>query len=118
MASLEVSGDRLLLRLTTTERILGVFLDEPSAPLRGVRSARRVDRVRDEIRGLRAPGLGAPGIAWIGHWRGRGHDAVAVYGNHAGVVVDLEPGGSYARFVASVDDPDATVAAIESAKTR
>jgi hypothetical protein len=36
--------------------------------------------------------------------RGRGHDVVAVSGEHAGVVVELD-GRPYARFVVPVDDP-------------
>ena len=115
MASIVVNGDRLVLELSATERVLGLLPDNPSVPLASVRSAHAVRPVRKAIRGIRAPGLGAPGVAWIGHWRGRGHDLVAVYGNHAGVVVELD-GAPYERFVVSLDDPDAVVSEIEAAK--
>ena len=115
MASLLVTGDRLVLRFSTTERIVGLLPASASVPLSSVRSATTVKPVRAAIRGIRAPGLGAPGVAWVGHWRGRGHDLVAVYGSHAGVVVELD-GASYDRFVVSLDDPDSVVAAIDAAK--
>lgn len=111
MASVVVEGDRVVVRLTPLERVLGLAVDEPSAPLSAVTRVRAARPVRREIRGLRAPGTGLPGVAWIGHWRGRGHDFVAVYGSHAGVVVELD-GAAYDRFVVSVDDPEAVVAAL------
>jgi hypothetical protein len=111
VAEVVVQGDRVVVRLTAAERVLGLALSDPSAPLAAVRSARVVRPARTAIHGLRAPGTGVPGVAWIGHWRGRGHDFVAVYGDHAGVVVELT-GQPYARFVVSVDDPDGIVAAL------
>ena len=95
-------------RLSPTRR-----LDGPKNPLAAVSSARVVRPARDAIRGIRAPGAGWPGVIALGHWRARGrHDFVAVYGHHAGVVVELA-GQRFDRLVVSVDDPEAVVAAIE-----
>lgn len=116
MARLVVEGGRVVIRLSTAEKLAGLAND-PSAPLSAVRSARVVRPAREAIRGIRAPGLGMPGMAWVGHWRGQGHDFVAVYGDHAGVVVELE-GQPYARFVVSVDDPDAVVDELSSTPPR
>ena len=107
MARLVVEGDRVVVRLSTTEKLLGLAND-PSAPLSAVRAARVVRPARQAIRGFRAPGLGGPGMAGVGHWRGQGHDFVAVYGDHAGVVVDLD-GRPFRGFVVSVDDPEGIV---------
>lgn len=112
MAFLEVAGDAVVVRLSTAERVLALAASDPEAPLSSVRSVRIVRPAKSAIRGFRAPGTGLPGVLALGHWRGHGHDFVAVYGDHAGVVVELE-GGPYARFVVSVDDPDAVVAEIE-----
>jgi hypothetical protein len=40
MASLVVEGDRVVVRLSRTERVLGAALSDPSAPLSAVASVR------------------------------------------------------------------------------
>jgi hypothetical protein len=99
MATIDVQGDRVVVRLSTAERILALAGSDP-------------EPAKSAIRGFRAPGTGIPSVIALGHWRGQGHDFVAVYGDHAGVVVELRD-QPYARFVVSVDDPDRVVAAIE-----
>jgi hypothetical protein len=112
MAELTVQGDRVVLRLSLTERVFGLVTDDISVPRSAVAAARVVRPARDGIRGIRAPGAGWPGTIALGHWRGRGyHDFVAVYGNHAGVVLELT-GQRFDRLVVSVDDPDAVVASL------
>jgi hypothetical protein len=117
VASLVVEGDRIVVRLSTAERILALAGSDPEAPLSAVRSACVVRPAKRAIRGFRAPGTGIPSVLALGHWRGQGHDFVAVYGDHAGVVVELE-GQPYARFVVSVDDPDELAAEIEKGGSR
>ena len=117
MASLVVEGDRLVLRLSTAERILGLVANDPQAPLSAVRAVRVVRPAQSAVRGIRAPGTGLPGLLALGHWRGRGHDFVAVYGRHAGVVVELE-GQPFERWIVSLDDPEAVVAEIEKGGVR
>lgn len=117
MATLVVDGDRLIVRLSTAERVLGLTSGDPEVPLSAVRSARVARPARGAVRGFRAPGTGLPGVLSLGHWRGQGHDFVAAYGDHAGVVVELE-GQPWARFVVSVDDPEAVVAEIEKGGSR
>ena len=97
-----------------TERVLGLEGGDISVPLAAVSSARVVRPARDAIRGIRAPGTGFPGVIALGHWRARGrHDFVAVYGRHAGVVVELA-GQRFDRLVVSVDDPEAVVTEIRA----
>jgi hypothetical protein len=117
VATIDVLGDRVIVRLSTAERILALAGSDPEAPLSAVRSARVVRPAKTAIRGFRAPGTGIPSVIALGHWRGKGHDFVAVYGDHAGVVIELED-QPYARFVVSVDDPDEVVAAIEKGGSR
>ncbi len=117
VATIDVQGGRVVVRLSTAERILALAGSDPEAPLSAVRSARVVRPAKSAIRGFRAPGTGIPSVIALGHWRGKGHDFVAVYGDHAGVVVELD-GQPYARFVVSVDDPDAIVERIEGGSRR
>jgi hypothetical protein len=113
VAELTVQGDRLVLRLSLNERVFGLVGGDISAPLAAVTAARVVRPARDGIRGIRAPGTGWPGAIALGHWRGRGyHDFVAVYGNHAGVVVELA-GQRFDRLVVSVDDPESVVGSLQ-----
>jgi hypothetical protein len=112
VATIDVQGDRVIVRLSTAERILAFAGSDPEAPLSAVRAVRVVRPAKHAIRGFRAPGTGLPSVVALGHWRGKGHDFVAVYGDHAGVVVELDD-QPFARFVVSVDDPESVVAAIE-----
>jgi hypothetical protein len=117
MAYLEVVDDRVVVRLSTAERVLALAASDPEALLSSVKAVRVVRPAKTAIRGFRAPGAGLPGVLALGHWRGQGHDFVAVYGDHAGVVVELE-GEPYARFVVSVDDPETVAAEIEKGGSR
>jgi hypothetical protein len=113
VASLAVEGDRLVLRLSITERVFGLVAGDLESPLSSVRAAYVVRPARSAIRGFRAPGAGMPGLLALGHWRGKSyHDFVAVYGSHAGVAVELD-GERFDRWIVSVDDPEAVVTEIE-----
>jgi hypothetical protein len=115
MAELQIRGDHLVLELSMSEWVFGLVGGDISVPLSAVSAVRVVRPARDGIRGIRAPGTGWPGVIALGHWRARGvHDFVAVYGNHAGVVVELT-GQRFDRLVVSVDDPEAVAAAIQAA---
>jgi hypothetical protein len=113
VATLAIENDRLVVRLSLLERIGGTALEVPSAPLAAVRDVRTTTDPWRELRGIRAPGTGFPGVIALGHRRARGvHNFAAVYGRRPGVAVDLE-GSRWTRFVVSADDPDAVVAELE-----
>jgi hypothetical protein len=115
MARLEVSGDRLVVRLSAWERLGAVALAEPSAPLAAVRAVRVVERPWRELRGLRCPGTGLPGVVALGTWRGRGmRDFNAVYRSGPGVLVELE-GPGFSRFLVSCADATAVAAHVSAA---
>ena len=114
MARLEVQGDRLVVRISAGEKFAAVKLRRPSVRLSAVRSARIVQHPFEELRGIRAPGLRVPGSIALGTWRSRrGRDFVAVYRGRPAVIVELES-ARYRRFVVSVTDPAAVVAAISA----
>lgn len=113
MAELRVNGTELVVALSELER-LGAFRGDIRVPLTAVRAVRVADEPRPELRGVRAPGTGIPGIIALGARRGEGHDFAAVYHDRPAVVVELE-GATFDRLVISVDNPDATAAAIRAA---
>lgn len=114
MARLEIQGDRLVVRLSVGERLVAVALRRRKVRLSAVRSARVVQHPFEELRGIRAPGLRVPGSIALGTWRSRrGRDFVAVYRGRPAVIVEFE-GARYRRFVVSVADPAAIVAAISA----
>jgi len=113
MAELRVDGTELVVALSELER-LGAFRGDIRVPLTAVRAVRVADEPRPELRGVRAPGTGIPGIIALGARRGEGHDFAAVYHDRPAVVIELE-GATFDRLVISVDNPDATAAAIRGA---
>jgi hypothetical protein len=84
-------------------------------PLSAVRSVRAVDDPWPELRGLRAPGTGIPGVIALGTRRGGfGKDFAAVYHHRPAVVVDLE-GADFSRLVVTADDAPEFAARITAA---
>jgi hypothetical protein len=80
-----------------------------------VREVRVSDRPWSELRGIRAPGTGIPGVIALGTRRGGGgRDFTAVYRNRSAVVLELE-GAVFDRLVISVDDPSNVVAQLRPA---
>ena len=75
---------------------------------------RAVDDPWSELRGMRAPGTGLPGVVAVGTRRGSfGKDFAAVHGKGPAVVVEFA-GQEFQRWILTVDDP-VTVAARVSA---
>ena len=112
MARLAVEGDRIVLHLSRLERIGGVIGGDIDAPLDAVTAVRVAPDPSRELRGIRAPGTGWPGVIALGHRRAKGvHDFAVVYHNRHAVVVELD-GQRFDRLVVSCDDPEAVAAAI------
>jgi hypothetical protein len=114
VARLVVDGPDLVVRLSLLER-LGAFVSRnPRVPLTTVAAARISEDPWRDLRGMRAPGTGVPGVIMLGTTRGRGvHDFAAVYAHRRGVAVELK-GAAWTRFVISCRDdvPEDVVAAI------
>ena len=117
MAHFEVDGDQLILRLTTEEHLEGIHRDL-TVPRASVVSARVAEDVWSELRGVRAPGTGIPGVIAVGTRRGSfGKDFAAVHGKGGGVVVELT-GQAFERLVITAPDPEAEVARITADPAR
>jgi hypothetical protein len=103
MATITINQDTLQLRLSRFEKVLGLVRDQ-DVPLSAVTSARVEPDGLAAVRGLRAPGLGLPGLRMVGTWRGRGRTLVSVRRGESAVVVELT-GHRYERLV--IGSPDA-----------
>ena len=111
MADLVTDGTTLMLALTRIERLEG-FRGDLHAPLDAVTGVRAVEDPWAELRGLRAPGTGLPGVIAVGTRRGSfGKDFAAVHGKGPAVVVELA-GQEFERWMLTVDDPAAVVARV------
>ena len=102
MARLSVDGDELLLDLTGFEKLEG-FHGDIRVPVSCVREIRATDDPWSELRGIRAPGTGIPGVVAVGTRRGGHKDFAAVHGKGPAVVVELE-GADFERLVVTEDD--------------
>lgn len=103
MATIEITQGTLHLRFTRFEKVLGLVRNQ-DVPLSSVTSARVEASGLVAVRGLRAPGLGLPGLRMVGTWRGRGRTLVSVRRGEPAVVVELT-GHRYDRLV--IGTPDA-----------
>src|SRR5579859_2360540 len=80
-------------------------------PLAAVQAVRVVNDAWPELRGIRAPGTGIPGVIAVGTRRGSfGKDFAVVHGREQAVVIELD-GAAYSRIV--VTTPDAASVAAE-----
>jgi len=113
MARVVASGDTVTLALTRVERLEG-FRGDIVAALDSVRAVRASDDLWSELRGIRAPGTGIPGVIAVCTCRGSfGKDFAAIHGRGPGVVVEFD-GEPFQRWLVSVDDPGRVVAGLST----
>jgi len=113
MAKVGVEGDTLVVHLGPLEK-LGALRGDVRVARTAVRGVRAVLDPWPELRGIRAPGTGIPGVIALGTRRGAGiRDFAAVYRHRPAVVVELE-GAQFDRLVVTDDDAESTVAALSA----
>ena len=111
MALLQLHPSVLSVRFTPAEKIAGLLRDL-SVPRSAIRSAEVVPDGLAAVRGLRAPGLGLPGLRMVGTWRRLGtRSAVSVRRNRPAVLLRLS-GQRYDSLLLDVDAPEQLVAAL------
>lgn len=111
VATVIVEGPDLVVKMSEVEKFEAVHSDV-HVPLATVRAVRVVDDAWPELRGIRAPGTGIPGVIAVGTRRGSfGKDFAVVHGREVAVVIDLE-GASYARLIVTTPDAENVAAAI------
>src|ERR1700752_5508104 len=112
MATRGVDANDLVVRLSVGEKI-GALRGNIRVPLASVRAVRVSDTPWSELRGIRAPGTGLPGVISLCTRRGHGfRDFAAVYGRRPALVVEMT-GVSFDRLV--VSSADAAEAAARAA---
>jgi hypothetical protein len=100
MAEYSVEREDLVVVMSGLEH-LGALRGDVRVPLSSVHAVRVSIDPWSELRGIRAPGTGFPGVIALGTWRGRfGRDFAALYGSQAAVVVELE-GAEFRRLIVS-----------------
>jgi hypothetical protein len=113
MSCVVVQDGVLRIELTVPERVFslhGANIDVPLSEIRGVRIVRDII---GQVRGLRMPGAGIPGLLAIGTWRGTVdgrifHDFALIHHGGPGVVVTTS--GHYERLLIGTDEPEVLVA--------
>ena len=117
MASLAPENGELVLRLSRREK-LGALHGDLRVPLSAVERVSVSPAPFRELKGMRAPGAGLPGVIALGTWRyPGGKDLVALYRRKPGVIVELRD-ARYRRLLVSADDADEIAAAIRSGAPR
>lgn len=107
-----VDGSDLLVKMSEVEKFEAMHADV-RVPLTMVRTVRVVDDAWPELRGIRAPGTGIPGVIAVGTRRGSfGKDFAVVHGKEEAVVVELD-GAAYSRIVVTTTDAGSVAAEIQ-----
>jgi hypothetical protein len=103
MATLAVTDSTLGVRFTRAEKLSG-WVRDTEAPRSAIRSVEVVTDALKAPRGLRAPGLGLPGLRKIGTWRAPGERTlVSVRRDQPALLVRLE-GQRYDTWLIGADD--------------
>ena len=111
MGRLRVDGTDLVLDLTEVERLEGLH-GTIRVPLSTVRDVRVAEDPWTELRGIRAPGTGVPGVIAVGTRVAKGvHDFAVVHGKGPGIVVELD-GAEFDRLVVTEDDAASAAASL------
>ena len=109
MANVSVADGALHIELTVPERVFSLHHASLAIPLTQIRGVRIVRDILGQLRGLRMPGAGIPGVVAIGTWRGtvdgrRFHDFAVIRSAGPGLVVSTS--GEYDRLLIGADEPE------------
>jgi hypothetical protein len=103
MTTVQLTPTTLTVRFTLAEKIAGLLRDV-EVPRAAVQSAEVVPEPLSAMRGLRAPGLGLPGLRKVGTWRRPGERTlVSARKGQPALRVRLD-GSRYDTLVLGVDD--------------
>lgn len=115
MATLQLRPPLLCVRLTRFEKIAGLLRDV-DVPLSAVRDVTVVTDALAATRGLRAPGLGLPGLRLIGTWRRPGAKMlVCVRKGQPAVRIELD-GQAWDALLVGADDAESVAATLRGAR--
>jgi hypothetical protein len=117
VSTLQVTPDRVVLRLTAAEKLAAVHGDL-AVPRSAITAVELVEDGVGAARGLRAPGLGLPGRRKLGTWRTRtGRQFVDVRRAQPALRIELAPGQRYTRLLVGTDDAAGLARALGQPRT-
>lgn len=91
MARVEIYPDRVVVRLSASEKTLAMRRRDVVLERASIRSAMITNDPWVWVRGVRAPGVHLPGRLALGTWRALGgHDFVVARSGRPAVVIDLD----------------------------
>jgi hypothetical protein len=115
MATITTTPQTVRVTLTRAEKVLGLLRDL-EVPRSAVTSAEAVPDGLSATRGLRAPGLGLPGVRKIGTWRGQGEKTlVSVRRGQPAVRVRLS-GQRFDTLLVGTDDAAAVAGSLPAGR--
>lgn len=93
MATIRHEGGELVVKLNDLEKA-GALRGDVRVPWSAVRDLRVTEHPFRELKGIRSPGTGIPGVIALGTYRGSGRkDFAALYRGGPAIVVTLEGAG-------------------------
>ncbi|HET8719001.1 MAG TPA: hypothetical protein VFM50_14755 [Nocardioidaceae bacterium] len=104
MATLSARNGTLAVRFTRVEKVFGLLRDH-DYPLSAVLSVATEPDGLGAVRGIRAPGLGLPGVARIGTFYSSDGKTLASVTRDRGAVIVRLVGEKFDRLVIGADDP-------------
>ena len=115
MAEIELTADTLLVHVKGADRMFALK-SELAIPLEHVLGAAKdEEEARRWYHGVRAPGTSLPGVITAGTFYQHGDRVLwDVHHPECAIALSLRD-ESYAKLVVEVEDPDATILAIEAA---
>jgi hypothetical protein len=115
VAQVELTHDSILVHVTGADRIFALK-SELAIPLEHVQGAAKAEEeAHGWYHGVRAPGTNVPGVITAGTFHQHGESVFwDVHRPERAVAISLRD-ESYGKLVIEVEDPDATVLAIEAA---
>jgi hypothetical protein len=118
MATIEITATDMIVRIEGFDRLLA-FKSEIRVPLTHVSSVRTaVEDARAWFHGFKAPGASVPGVVTAGTFYWNGEAAFwDVHHAEGAIAIELHD-EKYKRLIIEVQDPTATIAAIQAATKR
>jgi hypothetical protein len=115
MAEIEITADALIVHVTGADRIFALK-SQLTIPLQHVLAAAKdEEEARKWYHGLRLPGTEVPGVITAGTFYEHGERVFwDVHHPERAIALSLRD-ERYAKLVVEVEDPEATIAAIEAA---
>ena len=115
MATIDVTQDRVRIHLSALEQA-GAMHGDLSVPIDNIAAVTAHTDLWENLRGMRAPGTGIPGVIMLGTTRSKGaKDFCAVYGHKPGLLLETRD-FEFARVLVScpVEESEQTAAKINA----